>query len=130
MIFWGSNNNDKTTIEMQIYCLEGKGDDGTIIYRVFTHLSGCYERLAHGLADKRSGFSSLHSRILSIEDVLQITNKGGQYLKETTGMAESPNSCGLSLFAVEMMDGAPDVKLWGPNLPFVGEFERRYRDNN
>ena len=115
---------------MSIYCLEGEDDGGHIIYRVFTHACGNYARVTQSLANRRHDLSSLNGRMMSIEDVMQITNKGGQYLYQTIRMAESPDNCGLSFFAVEMIDGASDVNLWGPNNSFVRGFEIWYRNNN
>lgn len=112
---------------MDIFCLEGKDDGGRIVFRVFTHLSGCYQRLSFNIANKIGGASLLNSCILSIEDVRQITDKGGEYLYQTIGMAESHNHWGLSLFAVVMTGEASDVKLYGPNPNFVRDFESRYK---
>lgn len=72
-----SNNNDKTTIEMNAYLLEGKDDGGNVVCRVITHECGCYKRLASNIVSKRNGVASIDSRILSIEEAKQISPMGG-----------------------------------------------------
>ena len=104
---------------MDIFCLEGKDDKGKVVYRVFTHSYGNCGQLSLNIANKK-GITPANSRIMSIEDVRQITDMGGEYLYQTSEMATDPNNFGLSFYAVEINDGESAI-LWGPNQQFVNE---------
>lgn len=110
---------------MNAYLLEGRDDGGNVVCRAIVHECGCYKRLASKIVSKRTDVASIDSRILSIEEVKQISPMGGEYLSRTMDLAD--RYYGLSVFAVEIIDETA-VTLWGPSPQFVLDVMNGFSD--